>query len=151
MAARVELIRLPIEQMADQLSIDRNTLSKRLKQAEIEAVDGTYTIKQAMDSINGSKQAESLKLTKAKREQAEFDLAVARKDYMSTEDTIRFILDTFGPLREFIISQPGRLAALVNPADPQHARAHLDRDRDEFLKLKPKLPECNTQPTTSSE
>ena len=49
--------------------------------------------------------------------------------------------DMKAPIREAVVAMPGQLAALVNPTDPVHARGHLERWRDDFLKTaKARLP-----------
>jgi hypothetical protein len=81
---------------------------------------------------------EKLRLT---NKELAFDLAVKQREYIEREECVKFILDNFNPIREAVVAMPGQLAALVNPTDPVHARGHLERWRDDFLKTaKARLP-----------
>ncbi len=134
-------IRLTISRASEELNLSRETVRRSLKAANIaESPDGKLSIKEFISAIYSDSRDARSRLVAAKAQREEFDLQVAKKEFMSTEDTRKFIIANFSPLRDFIVSQPSRLAALVNPDDPAHARSHLERDRDEFLKYEPKLP-----------
>jgi len=135
-------IRLVIHAWAEQFRAAKDTIKRGLKDNDIgESKDGKYSLYEVALALFGDARLERIRYIKAKREREEFDLSVAKKDFIPAEDCARFIINTFGPYREMIVSLPGALAALCNPNDPAHARAHLERFRDDFLRLKEKMPE----------
>jgi hypothetical protein len=80
------------------------------------------------------------RLVKAKAEKAEHDLSIAKREVIPLEEAAKFIIATALPRTEAVKAMPSKLSALVNPSDPAHARAHLERWRDEYLKLKEQIP-----------
>jgi hypothetical protein len=119
--------------------VTRETLRRAMAEAVLrgdvhESKDKKYRIREVHAVLAGDITAlrkDKLRLT---NKELAFDLAVKQRKSMETEECAKFILDNFNPIREAVVAMPGELAALVNPADPVHARSHLERFRDDFLK-----------------
>lgn len=138
-------IRLKLSPAAREFGVNldklRNCVSKAIHdELVIASDDGTQTIRDYFVALYGDESAKKLEKLTIETEQAAHDLAVSQRKVIDREECVKFILETFSPLREFMVSLPGQLSAVVNPADPAHARAHLQRAVDDFLRLKPKLP-----------
>jgi hypothetical protein len=135
------VIRWNIISGAHAFGVSRDKLKAALVETGIPCGRGAdHTTLQIHTALSGSFRHESVLLKRAKRKLAELELQEKERVLIDREEVAAFILDTYRPLREFICSQPGRLAASINPADPKHARDLLERERDEFIRLKPKLP-----------
>lgn len=69
---------------------------------------------------------------RARIEEVEADEAERR--VIRREDVQAYIIATFAPVRERLVSAPGALCARVNPENPAHARAILVEWSDETLR-----------------
>jgi hypothetical protein len=126
---------------AQAFGVSRDKLKAALVETGIPCGRGAdYTTLQIHTALSGSFRHESVLLKRAKRKLAELELQEKERVLIDREEVAHFIIASFSPLREFIVSQPGRLATVINPADPKHARDLLERERDDFIKLKYKLP-----------
>jgi hypothetical protein len=141
MKKKTKGIRMTLLQAAEEFGVARETLRRALRQSGIKpGADGKQTVREYHAALSGDGRTGRFRLAEAKAKLAELELKEREFDLLPREDVATFILGTFAPLREFVVAMPGQLAAQVNPNDATHARAILDRWRDEFLKLKEKIP-----------
>jgi hypothetical protein len=126
-----------------EFNVERNTLRRRLRAQGITVgPKRTYTTRQLLtaiytdyDKAHAEKEVEEARIARVEAELAE-------GNSFNREEVTSIVRDNFAPIREDVIALPGQLSALCNPADPDHARAHLEAWRDQFLKRrKEKIPE----------
>ena len=130
-----------VHKAATEFGVSRETIVRGLKQLGIEVNrNSTFTTKQIFTSIAGDLKFERTRRERAEADKAEVEAAAAKRTRIPREDVVTFIRESFAPLRELVVAMPAQMAGLVNPADPHHAREHLERWRDEFLKHKEHLP-----------
>jgi hypothetical protein len=134
-------ITLTLLKGAEQFGVSRETLRRALAESEIEArPDGKYSIRELHRALAGDARTERARLTRLRADTEELELRQRKRELIPLEEAQRFIVENFACHREFIVSQPGRLALKCNPTDPNTARAALEADRDEFLKFREKYP-----------
>jgi hypothetical protein len=139
---RKSSIILTLNSASAESGFSKEKLRTALKAAGVDYGPGkTFTIKQLLCAFIGDFRHESTLLKRAKRKDAELELELKNNNLIPREDVRDFITSTFLPHVQLVKSMPGALCALVNPSDPQHARAHLDRFVLEFVALKMHLPE----------
>lgn len=124
---------------ASAFGVSREILRRAIAEAVLrgnfaKSVDGKQSIREFHVALSGDGRTARARLTLARAEMAEYDLKVASGEFMPREECSRFIVDTFAPIRQMIVSLPGRLTHLLVQQDAASIRAHLDRYRDEFLK-----------------
>jgi len=138
-------LRLGLFNASEAFGVAFNSVKLAIREAIIrgeimEREDKKYLIREFYIALAGDYGALRREKMRQSIKESEFDLAVKQREYIKREECAKFILDTFSPHREMVVSMPGQLAALVNPSDPVHARGHLERWRDDFLRLKANVP-----------
>jgi phage terminase Nu1 subunit (DNA packaging protein) len=121
-----------ILEWAFQFGVSEHTLARRLK--GIDSPDGKYSAAQVHSALADDARASRTRLATARAKLAELDLKVKQQDLFDGEETARFIIGTFGPIRSMIVSMPGQLTHLLVNQDAASIRQHLDQYRDEFLR-----------------
>ena len=138
--------RMPVSDAAREFGVNYRTMTSAISDALHEGKfkqAKKYTIQECHIALSGDKRMAEMRALQAKTALMEHELAVNKREVISREEVAKFILDTFSPLREMAVALPGQLSPLVNPSDPVVSRQHLERWRDDFLRLKPSLPEGN--------
>ena len=109
-------------------------MRRRFRAAEIDATKpfGWSDVIRAW--AGGDLLSERIRLTKAQADREETAAALDRRDVIPWQEVVSFINRTFSPVREQSLAMPTVMAARVNPADPEHAKAHLTDWVDGFLK-----------------
>lgn len=85
-------------------------------------------------ALTGDLKTQRTRREAAEADKAEIEAAIAKKEVIPISEVMRYIQQTFQPVREQALAMPGALSALCNPTDPQHAREHLQIWSDGFLK-----------------
>ena len=124
--------------------VAERTLSDKLR--TLPSADGKWSIRQVFEVLTDSSrfQAAELKIKEETAREKELANRQTERELITLAEAENFIRDNFAPRREFMVSQAGRLAALINPADPAHARAILDKDCDQYLTFKQTYPARGT-------
>lgn len=140
-----------IAQLAALLKLDRRTIAEKLNTASIRFEQGPknaklYVLDEVLSELykQGSSSttnapmtpidAEKLKLTTAKREQAEHDLAVSRRDVIPINEVISVVSREYTFVRSLLRGLPSRLAKHVaNQSDPETVFKMLSDAVDEVL------------------
>jgi len=125
---------LSIQSAATELGISRDTLRRKLLGAEIREPFEGLRWRDVFRAFIGDKAASLARKALADAEMAEHEVKLATRDVIPREEVARYIRETFSPVREWSLAMPAKMAALVNPTDPKHARAHLDEWAEQFLK-----------------
>jgi phage terminase Nu1 subunit (DNA packaging protein) len=166
-----------LQQLAQLLQLDRRTIAEKLKMASVPFEAGTKNSKlYVLDDVlavlykDGSQNSnnqpmsdidkEKLKLTTAKREQAEHDLAVSRRDVIPIAEVVSVVSREYTFVRSQLRGLPSRLAKHVaNQSDPAVVFKMLSEAVDEVLtelqsdaetKLA-EVPPTETQETTQDQ
>jgi len=128
-------IRLTLHRAAQELDVDRKTLVTAVRQSGIDVQPRKrYTLLECHLALATDLRKERTRLMRAKVRIAELKAAKMEDSVIPKEEVVEFITRTFAPVREGLLAMPGRLAGLVNPADPAHARRILEQYRDDELK-----------------
>lgn len=124
---------LSISGIAAELGVARDTVRARLTAGGV-SPDGPLRWRDVVRAMSGGDwRAERTRLLRAQADREEHDLQVARRDVASTEEVVAWIRESFAPVREQAVAMPSKLAPIVNPTDPAHARGHLEAWVEMFL------------------
>jgi hypothetical protein len=66
---------------------------------------------------------------------AELEHALKTGQLIKVDEVETLMREWYGPVSEYLRTQPERLAHLVNPSDPKHARGMLEVERDRVFEL----------------
>lgn len=94
----------------------------------------TFTVRELFNAARSDWKEAQTRKALAEAENRETKTAILRGDLLPKDEVVSFIRKTFGPVREQVLAMPAVLSGKVNPADPEHARAHLEQWRDLFLR-----------------
>lgn len=125
---------------AEEFGVSREKIRRGLRLRGVDKTEA-FTTREIFAAIAGDWDFERTRRERAEADKAEIEAAVAKGTHIPRDDVANFIQETFSPLREKIVAMPSKLSGLCNPSDPEHARQHLERFRDEFLKLRALVPE----------
>lgn len=101
-----------------------------------------FTVKELFNAARSDWKEAQTRKALAEAENRETKTAIMKGDLIAKDEVVAFIRGTFAPVREQVLAMPATLAGKVNPADPEHARSHLEQWRDLFLRqCKEHLPE----------
>lgn len=128
-------IGLSLRQISDELALSREIIQQRLVAAGIDPMSPTLRWRDVVKSMQLTDwRAERARLTKAQADREEHDLAIAKGEVMTRADVAQWLQKRFGPVREWTLAMPSKMASRCNPTDPRHAQGALNEWAEEFLR-----------------
>lgn len=130
------MIKLTLAQATQEMGCSIETLRRQLRKIGLPTGRACqYTIAEIFRAVTGGDMAaEKLRRERAEADLAELEVHEKRRTLIPREECAEFIIATFGPVREQMLGMPGQMAPLVNPSDPEHARAQLQVFADNFMR-----------------
>lgn len=129
-------IKLSIEQAAREFGVSRESLRRGLKAIGVATTRGAeHSLATLFRALSGNASAHRAELLKW-RAHREKQAALREEGSLIPRDVSIQTCECWAqPIREAWQSLPHRVAALVNPGDPNHARAILQARVDEDMRL----------------
>jgi hypothetical protein len=111
------------------------SLLRHLQEIGCVTKNGTkYDLKTILKAIAGDHQLERTRLARAEAALREQELAQSAGTLVTLDAAKAIVVRKLGPVRSKLMAMPSRIAAEVNPADPEMARVVLERAIDDALR-----------------
>jgi hypothetical protein len=121
---------------AKALGIDPKTMVKLLRDAGHEVAQyATFALKDVVTASMGDLERERTRLTRAEANIKEMEEALKRGDLVPMEEAKAMVQAANMPVRQRLDNAASELAPLVNPSDPEHARAQIEQWIEKTLRL----------------
>jgi phage terminase Nu1 subunit (DNA packaging protein) len=126
MARPPQLIRLTVSAAAVEFGLDRNTLTKRLKRADVEpGTDGRYSIQQIVSALYDDASSERTRLYREQADKLALENAKSRMETIDVETVYKAYEGVFIAIRQTI------LASNLNDIEKSEILGNLRHDTTE--------------------